>query len=223
MNYNEKILREGLAQSAPPGTRALSVGAEKRVSMMVFSAMAHAGPSGRDEISIDEGLFPRIAAGEQEAFCALYDLTGGAVYAFSLSLLRHREDAEDAAQETFLKIRAAAHLYRPRGKPMAWIFTIARNICLMKLRQRSRFASAPVEEWRQEPDFSQIEDREDRIVLETAFRVLSEEERQIILLHAVSGLKHREVSELLRRPLSTVLSRYNRGLKKLRRALEGML
>ncbi|MBR2716874.1 MAG: sigma-70 family RNA polymerase sigma factor, partial [Oscillospiraceae bacterium] len=94
-------------------------------------------------------------------------------------------------------------------------------ICLMKLRQRNRYSAAPVEDRRME--FSQIEDREDRIVLETAFRVLSEEERQIIMLHAVSGLKHREISELLQRPLSTVLSRYSRGIKKLRRELEGML
>ncbi|MDE6108593.1 MAG: helix-turn-helix domain-containing protein, partial [Oscillospiraceae bacterium] len=48
-----------------------------------------------------------------------------------------------------------------------------------------------------------------------------EEERQIILLHAVSGLKHREIAELLEKPLSTVLSKYNRGLKKMKIQLEG--
>ena len=201
--------------------RALPYVAEVRVCMLVFSAVAYDGPPKRDEIFLDESLFRRIGAGDREAFCALYEQAGSAVYAYALSLLRHREDAEDAAQETFLKIRAAAHLYRPQGKPMAWIFTIARNICLMKLRQRNHYSAAPVEDRRME--FSQIEDREDRIVLETAFRVLSEEERQIIMLHAVSGLKHREISALLQRPLSTVLSRYSRGIKKLRRELEGML
>ena len=69
-------------------------------------------------------------------------------------------------------------------------------------------------------DFHQIEDREDRIVLEIAFQVLSQEECQIIVMHAVSGLRHREISELLHIPLSTVLSKYRRGLKKLRRQLE---
>lgn len=58
------------------------------------------------------------------------------------------------------------------------------------------------------------------MVLETAFQVLSREECQIIVLHAVSGLKHREISEVLQIPLSTVLSKYNRGIKKLRKQLE---
>lgn len=60
-------------------------------------------------------------------------------------------------------------------------------------------------------------------MLETAFQILSREECQIIMLHAVSGLKHREVGELLGLPLSTVLSKYNRGIKKLRGQLEGKL
>lgn len=72
-------------------------------------------------------------------------------------------------------------------------------------------------------DFGQITDREDRIVLETAFEVLSKEECQIIVLHAVSGMKHREIAELLDISVSTVLSKYNRGLKKLRGQLEGRI
>lgn len=126
-------------------------------------------------------------------------------------------------KETFLKIRSAAHLYRPMDKPMAWIFTIARNVCLMKFRKQKHYSSVSVDELREIPDCSDIRDRGDRIVLETAFQVLTKEECQIIVLHAVSGMKHREISELLHLPLSTVLSRYNRSIKKLRRQLEGLL
>lgn len=191
--------------------------------MLVFSAVVYDKPPNKEPLVIDETLFRRIGEGDQEAFRTLYEQARSPVYSYALSILRHREDAEDAAQETFLKIRAAAHLYRPQGKPLAWIFTIARNICLMKFRQRSRLSPVPIEEQREELDFSQIEEREDRMVLEAAFTVLSQEERQIIMLHAVTGLKHREVSALLRMPLSTVLSKYSRGIKKLRRQLEGML
>ncbi len=122
----------------------------------------------------------------------------------------------------YLKIRAAAHLYRPQGKPMAWILTITRNLCLMKMRQEKRFAG-PVDEANGAFGFDQIEDVEDRLVLEAAFRTLSQEECRIIMLHAVSGLKHREIGAILGLPVSTVLSKYNRGLKKLRRELEGTL
>ena len=65
-----------------------------------------------------------------------------------------------------------------------------------------------------------IADLEDRLVLKEALRCLSAEDCSIILLHAVSGLKHSEIAELMSLPLSTVLSRYNRGLRKLRRKLE---
>ena len=106
---------------------------------------------------------------------------------------------------------------------MAWILTIARNVCMMKYRQQKHHAEISMDEVRQEIDFSQIEDREDRIILETALKVLSPEECQIIIMHAVSGLRHREMSELLQLPLSTVLSKYHRGLKKLRKELEGKL
>ena len=63
-------------------------------------------------------------------------------------------------------------------------------------------------------------DRSDEaMVLRQAMRLLGPEERQIVLLHAVSGLKHREIAALLERPLSTVLSKYHRALAKLKAAL----
>ncbi len=189
--------------------------------MVLFAVLTSEAP--RQELLIEESLFPAIAQGEKDAFCALYQKTRGAVFSYALSLLRNQADAEDAMQDTYLKIRSAAHLYRPQGKPMAWIFTITRNVCLMKLRQQKRFAAFPVEEAQPAPEFQQIEDVEDRSVLMAAFRVLSQEESQIIFLHAVAGVKHREIGELLKLPLSTVLSKYRRGLKKLESELEGSL
>ena len=50
---------------------------------------------------------------------------------------------------------------------------------------------------------------------------LTDEERQVVMLHAVTGLKHREIAQLLELPLATVLSKYRRALKKLNLLLEG--
>ena len=126
-------------------------------------------------------------------------------------------------QDTFLKIRSAAHLYKPQGKPMAWIFTITKNVCLMMYRKRQHIVR--LSEVSEEPDLGldQIENLEDRMTLEKAFAVLPEDSCRIIMLHAVSGMKHREIAELLNMPISTVLSKYNRGIKKLRTELERML
>ena len=170
-----------------------------------------------------ESLLTGVANGSREAFSDLYEQTRGKIYAFALSYLHNCQDAEDATQDTYLKIRTAAHLYVAKGKPMAWILTIAKNICLMQLRQQKR--SVPLEP---EADFVLPElrtemDADDRMVLQAAFQVLSKEERSIILQHAAAGLKHREIAAQQGLPLSTVLSRYNRGIKKLQHALEGIL
>ena len=188
--------------------------------MLIFAAVVAPGLVAEREGLIDESLIVRIAQDDREAFCALYEACYSSVFAYALSILRSRDDAEDAAQETFLHIRSAAHLYRSQGKPMAWILTIARNVCLMQFRRRSRETLLPSDELPLSDDLSMIEDREDRMVLEAALRTLSEEECRIIMLHAVSGMKHREIAELFGLPLSTVLSKYKRGLAKLRRDLE---
>lgn len=191
--------------------------------MLIFADIAGQESKQEETLQIDETVFRKIGEGDKNAFCTLYCQTKSAVYAYALSILHNQMDAEDAMQETYLKIRGAAHLYQSQGKPLAWILTITRNICLMKYRQQKRQFSCPEEELKDVVDFGQITDREDRIVLETAFEVLSKEECQIIVLHAVSGMKHREISELLGIPVSTVLSKYNRSLKKLRGQLEGRI
>lgn len=165
-----------------------------------------------------EGLLAGIARGDQRAFSEFYQATDRAIYAYALSLTRNHHDAQDVMMDTYLKIRSAAHLYRPDGKPMAWVFTIVKNLV------RDRWRKGEREELMGDMPEGELAipetDRSDAaIVLRQAMRVLSAEEREIVLLHAVSGLKHREIAAMLERPLSTVLSRYHRALGKLRAAL----
>ena len=61
---------------------------------------------------------------------------------------------------------------------------------------------------------------EDRIVLRAAMEQLEDDEREIIMLHAVAGLKHREIAAQLERPLATVISRYHRAIRKLKAIIE---
>ena len=58
---------------------------------------------------------------------------------------------------------------------------------------------------------------ENRMVLEKMFEVLSLEDRNIIIMHDVSGLKHREIADMMDMPLGTVITRYNRGIRKLQK------
>ena len=188
--------------------------------MLSLAAMVMDEPVRRKPPAIDEGYFARIAEGDASAFAALYREAAPAVFAYALSVLKNRESAEDITQETFLKVRGAAHLYKKQGKPLAFLFTIARNLCLMQLRKARRVIPAEDPETLFAPEIWPAADAEDRLVLEEAFRVLGDTERQVILLHAVTGLKHREIASLLDLPLGTVLTGYHRGIRKLRRELE---
>lgn len=64
-----------------------------------------------------------------------------------------------------------------------------------------------------------LENLADAMVLRSALEILKEDERQIVLLHASAGLKHREIASNLQMPLATVLSKYNRAIKKLKQYL----
>ena len=172
-------------------------------------------------LTVDESLLSEIGAGSKEAFAAFYHQTKGAVYAFALSMLKNHDEACDVMQETYLKIRAAAHLYQPMGKPMAWVFTIARNFCLMRLRSQNRLSPLAEEAEGLSPEaLTFVEDHDDRMVLSAVLERLSAEERNIVLLHAVSGMKHHEIASLLSIGLSTELSKYHRAIKKLKKALQ---
>ncbi len=172
----------------------------------------------------DEELLRGVALGDREAFHQLYQNTDRILYSFILSILKNPQDAEEVMQETYLKVWSSAAAYQAQGKPLAWMFTIARNFCYMKLRERRREADADAYGLDGEEAGEvclPLENLADALTLKAAFEILKEEEREVVLLYASSGLKHREIAEALGMPLSTELSKYNRAVKKLKQYLGG--
>ena len=88
------------------------------------------------EQSLDEDLLRQVGEGSQDAFKQLYEKTDRTLYGFILSILRNPHDTEEVMQETYMKIWTSASGYQPQGKPLAWMFTIARNLCYMKFREQ---------------------------------------------------------------------------------------
>ncbi len=169
-----------------------------------------------------DALMRRIAEGDQEAFLQLYQNTDRTMYSFILSILKNPQDAEEVMQETYMKIWTSAASYQSKGKPLAWMFTIARNLCYMRFREQKYRSDVRLEDLSGEERGEvcpQIEDAADKVVLKAALEILKEEEREIVLLHAAAGLKHREIAQGLGMPLATVLSKYNRAMKKLEKYL----
>ena len=166
-------------------------------------------------------LLHRIAGEEREALAELYQHTRTAVYGLALSYLKNAHDAQDLTQDVYVQVWNCAEQYRPAGSPMGWLLTVCRNLCLMRLRREKKNATLSEEEWDAIPAQECGLDADERILLKYALAALSDEERRIVLLHAVTGMKHREIAALLELPLPTVLSKYHRALKKMRDILEG--
>ena len=166
-------------------------------------------------------LLIHIAGGEREALAELYQRTRAAVYGLALSYLKNAHDAQDLTQDVYVQVWDCAEQYRLTGSPMGWLLAVCRNLCLMRLRREERHAALSEEEWDAIPARECGLDADERALLQGALASLTDEERRVVLLHAVTGLKHRELAALLELPLPTVLSKYHRALKKMRSFLEG--
>lgn len=183
--------------------------------MILFQTFHEESHASRDEHL--DSCIRLIADGSRDGLETLYRETSTAVYAYALSILKDPHDAEDVLQECYLRIYASAPGYLSAGKPMAWIMTIAKNLCLMHLRQRQRAVDLSPEDWNRYLEDNRQMDPDERIVLAQCMSRLSEQERQIVTLHAVAGFKHREIAQFLQIPLPTVLSKYHRSIQKLKR------
>lgn len=154
----------------------------------------------------------KIADGDMTALETLYEETRVGVYSYALSVVKNREDAEDVLQEVYLSVFKSASSYRSKDKPMAWLLTVTKNLCLSKIRRRVSTVSFD----REVADLADaITSAEDRIALSACLKKLDDDERQIVVLHAVSGLKIREIAALTELPPGTVSSKYARAVKKL--------
>ena len=170
--------------------------------------------------TVDDTVIQEIAKGNMDAFYRLYESVSGSVYGFALSITKNTYDAEDVLQDTFLTIHRTAGNYQPQGKPMAWIITIARNLALMKLRAQKKEIRVEESQVENSLAFSKIEEAEEKTMLRTFLNMLNDEERQIVMLHTVAGLKNREIAALMKIPLNTVLSKYHRAIKKLKNSMK---
>ena len=183
---------------------------------MLFMAMMNLG--GEKHMLSDEELLERVSRGDEDAFRRLYQNTDRTIYSYILSIVKNVQDAEEIMQETYLKVWTSAAGYRSQGKPLAWMFTIARNLCYMKFRDKKHEADICLDDLTGEEIGEvcpQLENIADKLALQAALEILKEDERQVVMLHAAAGMKHREIAANLKMPLATVLSKYNRAMKKL--------
>lgn len=190
--------------------------------MILFSMTSTEDNQKQKHSRLIEDYILEMSNGDTEALAKVYNMTRISVYGFILSILKNKHDAEDVLQDTYIRLYQSSSTYQAKGKPMAYLFIIAKNLCLMKLRNDKKMVD--IEEWDWESIISEQPGVtvEDKIVLNTARKILSNEENQIVMLYTTAGLKHREIADLLQLPLATVISKYHRAIKKLKiKLMEG--
>ena len=184
-----------------------------------FSSPKTAEYSNTERNVLLESYIATAAAGDTAGIASLYEETKSAVYGFALSILKNTFDAEDVMHDTYIQVFTNASLYKPKGTPMPWILQITKNLAFMLLRKKSKLQLSQV----QDGDISDFADFTqdvcDGVSVTSAMLSLGQTERQIVTLHAVAGLKHKEIARVLDIPLATVLSKYNRAVKKLKKIL----
>lgn len=164
------------------------------------------------------GLVARDDAG---AFALLYDRLARSVYSLCLRVVGDAQLAEDATQETFVKLwRSAARYDEARGSGAAWVAAIARNAAVDRARRHGLVADEGAPEVDAGLRIDELAVRDDEAFrVHVALDLLGEQERRVIVLAYFAGLSHSQIAEHEGLPLGTVKSRTRTALSKLTDAL----
>jgi RNA polymerase sigma-70 factor, ECF subfamily len=135
-------------------------------------------------------------------------------------LLRDPEAADDLVQDTLLRAVSRVHLWRP-GNLRGWLFTILRNLHLNSRRDASRRPTLlPLDDVDEPRTNGEQVSRVEVAEALAAFQRLSEEQREVMFLVVVEGLRYREAAEFLGVQVGTVMSRLARARERLRQLVE---
>ena len=177
-------------------------------------------------------LLSRAQKGDSAAFESIVRAHEATVFHLALRQLGNREDAEDAAQEAFLKAYTALASFRGDSRLSVWLYRITNNVCIDFLRRRRETVSLSQENEDGEPlelelpderfDPAALAERKDlREQVGKALQALPPDAREILLLRELGGQSYEEIAETLSLDLGTVKSRIFRARKKLCALLEG--
>jgi RNA polymerase sigma-70 factor (ECF subfamily) len=173
----------------------------------------------------DSELLVRVAARDREAFELLYHRYVRSIFGLAMRRLRDRQRAEDAVQEMFAAVWRSAGSYRPeRGPAAPWLYAVARNAVVDRLRVRADVPGDPPDIVSVEP--GPAEQAESSYVswrVHRALESLPAKERDVLELAYWSGLSQSEVASFLDIPLGTVKTRTRSALARLAEILEGEL
>jgi RNA polymerase sigma-70 factor (ECF subfamily) len=189
-----------------------------------------------DAYASEAELLVHLRAGEPAAYRQLVELNSANVYNVALKLLGDEQEAEDVLQETFLSAFKAMDRFEGRSKLSTWLYRIAYNASLMRLRKRKQMTafsldrplredgagneqiSSHLVDWSMAPD-DQLLTAEARQVMDQAIAALPETLRSAFVLRDIQGLSGTETAEVLGITVQAVKNRLHRARLHLRARL----
>jgi len=183
------------------------------------------------EFDADQDLVARCRAGDREAFAELVRKYQNRILTLATRMLDNRSEAEDVAQDIFIKVFQSLHDFRGASRFSTWLYRVTVNHCLNYIRRRTRqqqtLVGAESAEWMQESPASnphkRLEQKERWVLVQAKLQVLSPEHRTIILLRDFEGLSYEEIADVLQLETGTVKSRLHRARMELKALLEPYL
>ncbi len=176
-------------------------------------------------------LLPAVAGGDMTAFAELYDRYSGTLYAVLLRILASAEDAQEALQETFVKVwKNASAFDAARGSEIAWLIAIARSRGIDRLRARRVRTDRENEAGREISIHAGAVEKstgsdhaiasQQRVAVRSALDELPEAQRIALELAYFEGLSQSEIASRTGEPLGTIKTRMQLGMKKMRERLQ---
>ena len=164
----------------------------------------------------------RCRDGSRSSFRELYELYKDRMYSLCVRMLGNTEDAEDALQETFVRVFRSLGSFRGESSFHTWLYRIATNTCIEHLRKRKReYSDECLDDPDQEISIPYDPEHTDdlKLFIEQALEKLPNGCRSVFILHAVEGFKHREIAEMLDITEGTSKSQLSLAKEHLRKQL----
>jgi RNA polymerase sigma-70 factor (ECF subfamily) len=183
----------------------------------------------REGLADEAGLLARLRTGDARAFEELVIGYQHCVFGVALRMLGSRAEAEEIAQETFLRAHRALGEFRGEARLGTWLYAIASRLCLNRLASgpRRHEQSDEVAVLRRPAEGADaaavLEQRELQAALHEAIAALPEDRRIVVVLRDLEGLAYEDIAEILGLPLNTVRTRLHRARLDLKAKLERWL
>jgi len=162
-------------------------------------------------------LVKELQKGKMDVFDEIYYETKDGVYFTIISILKNESIAEEIMQEVYFKMLHNIHSYDGRYFK-AWITTIAKNMALNTYKKEKR--TMIVDSQESDYLFTSKSNINEQYLVNDMKRILNNEEFDIVMMHIIGNMTHKNISKTIDKPLGTVLWIYNRAKKKLRDYLE---